>query len=86
VDEKRRADPTNGVCLSATFDRLFDNGLVTINDDLTLCVSNRLRELTDLAVAEYITTRHGQKLIPPTRFYPDLACLRWHRQNRFQAA
>jgi putative restriction endonuclease len=86
VDERRRADPTNGVCLSATFDRLFDGGLVTIEDDLTLCVSKRLRGLTDRAVAEQVAARHGQKIIPPTRFYPDPACLRWHREHVFEVA
>ena len=86
VDERRRADPTNGVCLSATFDRLFDSGLVTIDDDLTLCVSKRLRELRDSAVTELVVARHGQKIIPPARFYPDPACLRWHREHKFEAA
>jgi predicted restriction endonuclease len=84
VDENRRADPTNGVCMSATFDRLFDSGLVTIEDDLVLCVSKRVRNLKDNAVAGLVTARHGQKLIPPTRFYPDPKCLRWHRENRFR--
>ena len=86
VDERRRADPTNGVCLSATFDRLFDSGLITIEDDLTLCVSKRLRGLTDRAVAELVAARHGQKIIPPARFYPDPACLRWHREHVFEVA
>jgi putative restriction endonuclease len=86
VDERRRADPTNGVCLSATFDRLFDCGLVTIKDDLTLCVSQRVRSLKDRAVANLVTARHGQKIIPPARFYPDPVCLRWHRENVFHAA
>jgi putative restriction endonuclease len=86
VDERRRADPTNGVCLSATFDRLFDGGLVTIEDDLTLCVSKRLRGLTDRAVADQVAARHGQKIIPPARFFPDPACLRWHREHVFKVA
>jgi predicted restriction endonuclease len=86
VDERRRADPTNGVCLSGTFDRLFDCGLVTIEDDLTLCVSKRLRGMTDRAVAELVAARHGQKIIPPSRFYPDPKCLRWHRENVFKIA
>ncbi len=86
VDERRRADPTNGVCLSATFDRLFDGGLVSIEDDLTLCVSKRLRGLTDRAVAEQVAARHGQKIIPPARFYPDPVCLRWHREHVFNEA
>lgn len=86
VDERRRADPTNGVCLSGTFDRLFDTGLVTIGDDLTLHVSKRVRTLTDRAAMEQITARHGQKIIPPARFFPDPECLRWHRENVFDAA
>jgi len=86
VDEHRRADPTNGMCMSATFDRLFDSGLVTIEDDLTLCVSNRVRGLKDQSAADLITARHGQKILPPARFYPDPACLRWHRDNIFVAA
>jgi putative restriction endonuclease len=86
VDEHRRADPTNGLCLSATFDRLFDTGLMTINDDLTLCVSKRIRDLADRAVVEQVATRHGHRIIPPTRFYPDLECLRWHREKVFEAA
>ena len=86
VDEHRRADPSNGVCMSASFDRLFDSGLVTIQDDLTLCVSKRVRGLKDQSVAELIAARHGQKIIPPARFYPDPVCLRWHRNNVFEAA
>lgn len=86
VDERRRADPTNGVCMSATFDRLFDCGLVTIADDLTLRVSERVRKLKDQAAAGLVAARHGQKIIPPARFYPDPECLRWHRENVFHAA
>lgn len=86
VDERRRADPTNGVCMSATFDRLFDCGLVTINDDFTLRVSKTLIGAKDRAIAEVVAARHGQALIPPVRFYPDPVCLRWHRDHRFRAA
>lgn len=86
VDESRRADPTNGVCMSATFDRLFDSGLLTIEDDLTLRVSGRVRKLRDQAAADLVAARHGQLIVPPTRFYPDPACLRWHRENVFDAA
>lgn len=86
VNESRRADPTNGVCMSATFDRLFDCGLLAIEDDLTLCVSGRVRKLRDHAAAELVAARHGQKIIPPARFYPDPDCLRWHREDVFHAA
>jgi len=85
ADESRRADPTNGLCMSATFDRLFDCGLISIDDNLSLCVSDRVRKLKDQAVAELITARDGQRLITPARFYPDPTCLRWHRENVFNA-
>jgi putative restriction endonuclease len=86
VDERRRADPTNGLCLSATFDRLFDTGLMTIDANLSVCISKRVRVLTDLAIVKQVNARHGQKFIPPTRFFPDPECLRWHRENVFEAA
>lgn len=86
VDERRRADPTNGVCMSATFDRLFDAGLVTIEDDLTLCVSPLVRKMRDEAVVEIVAARHGAAITVPTRFRPDPVCLRWHREHRYRAA
>lgn len=86
VDERRRSDPTNGLCLSATFDRLFDSGLMTIDDDLTLRVSQQIRNLTDRAVVQQVSVRHGQKIFPPTRFHPDPECLRWHRDQVFKVA
>ena len=84
VDERRRADPTNGLCLSATFERLFDTGLITINDDLTLSVCKRLRDLTDRALVAQVAARHDQRIIPPARFLPDPECLRWHREHVFE--
>ena len=38
---------------------------------LSLCISKRIRDLTDLAVVEQVAARHGQKIIPPARFFPD---------------
>lgn len=86
TDERRRADPTNGLCMSATFDRLFDCGLLTIAEDLTIKVSERLRSLRDGPTAQLVASRHGQPMFRPTRFQPDPACLRWHRDHVFDAA
>ncbi|MCK4824764.1 HNH endonuclease, partial [bacterium] len=41
-EEKFRTDPTNGLCLSATFDRLFDAGLMSITKDLIIRFSSLL--------------------------------------------
>ncbi len=86
VDETRRADPTNGLCMSATFDRLFDCGFITVTENLTLQCSAAIRESSDRATLELIAARDGQKVITPVRFCPDPEALRWHRVNRFRAA
>jgi putative restriction endonuclease len=41
IDE-RSNHPQNGLCLRVDLHRLFDAGLVTITDELTICVSKRL--------------------------------------------
>lgn len=84
VDETRRADPTNGLCMSATFDRLFDTGLLTISDNLTIILSRQLLEITDRAVLDLIVVRDKQPITRPTRFLPDLLCLKWHREHVFR--
>ena len=70
-DESRRADPTNGVCLSATFDCLFECGLIAIEDDYTLRVDRSLQESKDQAIAELVSRRQGRAIFLPARFRPD---------------
>ncbi len=84
TDVGRRADPRNGLCLSATFDRLFDAGLLTIERDLTIRVSQILRSRTDKATGTLILRYHGRAVRRPCRFTPSEECLDWHRQNVFR--
>lgn len=87
VDETRRADPSNGICLNALYDRAFDRGLVTFNEDLRAVLSERLnidnpppfhtRLLLDIA---------GKALQLPDRFQPDPEAMEYHRRNVFQAS
>lgn len=86
VDQERRTDPTNGICLSATFDRLFDCGLITIGEDLTLHVSRKILGAKDAPTIDLLAARNGQTIVAPVRFRPDPVCLYWHRENRFQGS
>ncbi len=83
-DEAYRADPTNGLCLSSTFDRLFDAGLITISDNLDVCIAARLIETKDQCIRELISSYSGRRIINPRRFMPSLERLRWHRSNVFR--
>jgi hypothetical protein len=83
-DQRRRADPTNGLCMSATFDRLFDAGLFTIETDLTVRFCRQLLRRIEPAVQTLLSPFHGHGIRRPVRFMPDEECLRWHRQNIFR--
>ncbi len=82
--EETRSDPTNGLCLSATFDRLFDAGLITVTDGLTVRVSEELRAMRDPPCCELISCYHDRRIQQPSRFAPKLEYLTWHRSNVFQ--
>ena len=84
VSVARRADPRNGICFSALFDRAFDRGLMTLDNDLKIVVSKRLqRDALEANLSSSITDAHGRSLRLPNRFMPDGAALDHHRTNIF---
>jgi predicted restriction endonuclease len=79
---ERRADQSNGLCLNALFDRAFDRGLITIDQDNRVVVSRRLAEAADRAdLTCSIREAHGRLLRPPHRFAPDAGALEHHRMS-----
>lgn len=82
--EETRANPRNGICLSATMDRLFDCGLLTIRDDFTIEVSCKIMSVKDAPVVELVASHQGRAIILPERFLPEKEYLAWHRKHRFQ--
>ncbi len=83
-DEHLRTDPTNGLCLSATFDRLFDAGLMTVTPQLVICFSPRVTETARDVDHDLIYRYHGQPIRRPHRFFPAKEHLIWHQQNLFR--
>lgn len=87
TDVKRRADPRNGLCLNALYDRAFDRGLIAFDDRLRVVVSPRLQtEDAPPLHSEALIALEGRELRPPVRFKPDAEALAWHRANVFCAA
>lgn len=43
-NEKNRLNPSNGICLSATFDKAFDKGLIAIDSDFKVLFSSKLNK------------------------------------------
>jgi putative restriction endonuclease len=79
---KERLNPKNGLCLAAHFDRAFDRGLISFDDNLRLILSRRLRDyLPNDALETEFVRRAGQPLLCPDRFAPDSAFVAYHRKR-----
>jgi len=84
ADERFRTDPTNGLCLSATFDRLFDAGLMTITSDLTIRFSSDVMKSRNSVAQDLLCRYHDKPIRKPHRFLPSRERLEWHLANRFR--
>lgn len=79
-----RANPMNGICLSATMDRLFDFGLITFTEKLRVQVSPRVLDIRDEPVQRHIASYDRKRILRPERFLPKASFLEWHRFHLFQ--
>lgn len=81
--KKDRLNPSNGICLSALYDKAFDKGLITFSpDDYTVCLSSALRENeTKEYYDQHFGIIIGKKLMMPTEYLPDRDFLAYHREK-----
>jgi len=83
ADQANRLNPANGLCLSALHDRAFDQGLMTLEDDFTITLSEQLRQRDEPFVREVLWPLAGRQIELPERFLPSVEFLAWHRQQVF---
>jgi putative restriction endonuclease len=74
---------SNGISLSPNLHRAFDRGLVAVNNNYKVIVSESFSESTS---ESSIKTYQGKIIILPieTSYYPSLDNLEWHRSNVFK--
>lgn len=83
-DEINRLNPSNGLCLSATYDKAFDEGLISINENLEIMVSNKLKHFSNQAFYhDYFRQKENTKIILPQKFMPNLDFIRYHNDVVF---
>ena len=81
-DDKNRMNPTNGLCLSATYDAAFDRHLISFDEDYRLIFSPKLKEFySNEAFKTQFLAFEGQQISKPKRFCPDQEFLEKHRQK-----
>lgn len=82
VSVERRADPRNGLCLNALFDRAFDRGLMTLDEDYRVVVSSNLLVAAQKAELPCsLVEAHGRHIRLPARLAPYPAALEHHRNH-----
>lgn len=82
VDKNNRMNPSNGLCLSATYDAAFDRHLITFDDDYRMVLSKSLRDHCTAEVhKKYFLDFEGKRIMLPIKFVPDKILLEKHRNN-----
>lgn len=82
--QMERANPANGLLLNAFYDRAFDQGLMTVLPDLTILISDQVKEVyTDNRTREWLYAIEGTKIKRPARFAPKRDLLEYHNEYVF---
>lgn len=80
--KKTRMNPTNGLCLSATYDAAFDRHLISLDENFRMILSKDLKEhYTKDVVKEYFHNFEGKKILLPIKYQPKQEYLAKHRKK-----
>ena len=80
-DVANRLNPRNGLCLSALHDKAFDSGLISLNNEYQILISDKLKHKADEFTQVNLLTLQGKVITLPEKFLPDYAFLEKHRVN-----
>lgn len=82
-DKANRLNPSNGLCLSAIHDKAFDKGLITLDDDLKIILSDELKRHNESFLQSVFIPLEGRSIELPERFIPNLEFIAKHRKEEF---
>jgi putative restriction endonuclease len=84
VDHSNQLNPQNGISLNRLHDYAFDKGLITIDIDYKVRLSQHLLSIEkDEANLKFFKVYEGEKIILPSKFVPNQTFLEYHRENIF---
>jgi hypothetical protein len=78
-DVANRLNPRNGLCLSALHDKAFDSGLISLNNEYQILISDKLKHKADEFTQVNLLSLQGKVITLPEKFLPDHAFLEKHR-------
>lgn len=83
-DTENRLNPSNGICLSATFAAAFDHHLISFDSSYRMMIAPAMRSyLSDEGTRQCFGPYEGKRLILPadSRFLPEQRLLGYHRRQ-----
>lgn len=83
-DKTNRLNPRNGLCLSALHDKAFDCGLISLDDDFQILISDQMRHKPDEFTLKNLLSLKGKRATLPEKFLPDRSFLLHHRTFIFK--
>ena len=83
TDKKNRGNPNNGLCLSLIIHKCFDEGLITIDQEYKVILSEQIQ---DNMLSNYLSEFDGVKIKLPIKkeYYPDKLLLMKHMDTVFK--
>lgn len=78
-----RLDPSNGLCLSYIYDKLFDDGYFSLGNDLHIIISKRAPELSK-GIQDILAPIDGTKIREPKIYPISNEYLEYHRLNKLR--
>lgn len=83
-NENERLNPENGICLSALYDKAFDRGLISINENHKVLISDKLKKKKDADYyGKYFAPIENQSIILPQRHLPKREFIQYHLKEIF---
>lgn len=81
IDKKNRLNPENGLCLSPLYDKAFDSGLISLDGQMRVILSDAVKNNESLY--PFFMAYEGKQITMPFRYKPDSEFVAYHRKHIF---
>ena len=83
-EQTEQTNPSNGLCLNSLHDKAFDRGLITVDNDYKIIISNKLKDADmDQDTRDWFMSYDKKKIILPDKFLPGKQFLEYHNDLIF---
>lgn len=83
-NKEERLNPENGLCLSSLYDKAFDRGFISIDNNYRVLISEKLKQYqNEPFYGKHFAAIEGMEIHLPEYHKPNKVFLEWHRDMVF---